>query len=391
MGVLVVIKSQQDRDQWIEALNDAGVQWTDFPGLPRIFRVEGVTTDTFPLKQHPGVESIEPDDLPVKGSEQTLSISATLSGASWAIARVIRRRAPWPTSRLQFPRNTYYRCERDGTGVDFYSFDSGIRTSHVEFGGRASSVYEYFSSGGAGDDNGHGSATSSCACGATVGVARGASLFSFKCLDSSNAGTNTSLISAISEALTHYAGRSGLNRPAVANLSLGGFGSAINTAIADMINAGIVVVASAGNDRIDLGTIDYFPAESDADVIVVGGVGAADIPYFRDAGGSNWGTRVDLSAPSQNIRAAISSGDSAYDQWAGTSFGCGFASGVVACMLEGHPRLTGRTQVQAVKAKLMANATTGKLANPGTFGITLPDRILYLNPNQAAPEPISGL
>ncbi|UWU17010.1 hypothetical protein N2599_29865 (plasmid) [Rhizobium sullae] len=59
-------------------------------------------------------------------------------------------------------------------------------------------------------------------------------------------------------------------------------------------------------------------------------------------------------------------------------------------MLQGHNRLTSRSQVQAVKAKLLANATTGKLRS--AFGLSpLPDKILYLDPNQAAPEPISGL
>lgn len=326
---------------------------------------------------------------------QALSLGADLSGANWGLARVIRRQPPWSTVRMGLPITTFFESERDGTGVDIYFIDSGIRTSHDEFGSRATNVYEAVSSGGLGDDNGHGTATASIACGATVGVARGAEIFSFKALDASNAISTTNWNSAIAEIMDHYASRAGTNRPAVVNASLF---SGAGISMGQFIDVGMVCVACVANDGADLATVAVNPAESDADVIAVGGIGAYDIPYYTSgAGRSNWGTRIDVSGPAQSLWAATNSGDSAYQLRSGTSFSTALVAGIVACMLQGHGRLTGadaaarRAKVVAVKDKLMSNATTGRLVNPAGWGITLPDRLLYLDPNQAAPEPISGL
>lgn len=385
-GVLVVIRESADREAWLTALTATGLAFTEFDALHRIFRVDGVTPATFPLRRSRMVVSVEPDDLPIRGAEQALAIDAALSGASWGIARVIRRRPPWPVTRLQFPRTTYFRCERDGTGVDIYSIDSGVLATHDEFTGRVTNVY------GGTDQYEHGTFVMGCAAGATVGIARGALIFSFRVLDSSGAGTNTDLINGLNAALSHYTGRAGTNRPAVVNMSLVGASSTINSAVSSLISAGMVVVACAGNVKQDLGTVNAFPAESDPDILVIGGIGPADLPYYAHAGGSNYGTRVDVNAPSQALYACGISSDSAYVTGPnGTSFGTGYASGVVACLLQGHPRLTTRAKVQAVRAHVLSTATTGRLRSAPSLGLTLPDRLLYLDPNQTAPETIAGL
>jgi len=45
--------------------------------------------------------------------------------------------------------------------------------------------------------------------------------------------------------------------------------------------------------------------------------------------------------------------------------------------------------VEAVRAHVIATATTGHLKN--AFGMTLPDRIAYLRPDIEPPEAIPGL
>lgn len=386
-AILVVIRPDQDRDAWMAAMRDAGLAFAEFSALPRIFRVEGVTIATFPLVNHPGYEIIEPADMEIRGAaQQDFVLDKYLTTANWSIARIIRRRAPWPTNfRASFPQNAYFRCMRDGTGVDVYVIDSGIRATHAEFGGRAANVYD---ATGVGPAYFHGTAMASCAAGASVGLARAASLFSFQCLDASNAGTASEVISAMNQALTHYNNRAGLNRPAVVNMSLQLSSSSISAAVTSLIDAGMVVVACAGNFKNDLGTSNMYPAESDADVIVVGGTTAADIPYYIDDSGTNYGTRVDVSAPSQHNYFAYNISDSAFGWGFGTSFGCAYASGVVACLLQGKSRLTTRAQVQAVRSHVMNTATTGKVRS--TPQQVLPDRLLYLNPDLAF-EAIPGL
>lgn len=324
-------------------------------------------------------------------ADQSITIDSAFSTGSWGIARVIRRSAPWNVDRLTHPTYTYYRCARDGTGVDIYDLDTGIDTSHVEFGGRATNLTEVVSSGGAGDDHGHGTAVASAAIGATVGIARGANLFGVKVLDSSNTGTMTNIATGLANVLTHYNGRS---NPAVCILPLqnSAADASVTTAIGNLLNAGMVVVSVAGNGMTDLGASDQQPAEADADIVIVGGIGMGDLPYFRGDSGTGYGTPVEILAPAQALylaRAAVSGGG--YTSGSnGNSFAAPMVAGAIACMLQGHSKLTTRTQVQAVVTHLLAQATTGKLRT--AWGLSpLPDKILYLNPNTTAPETIAGI
>lgn len=54
----------------------------------------------------------------------------------------VQKPAPWNLDRIDehdWPLDGEYRFpESDGTGIDVYVMDSGIRASHEEFGGRAS-------------------------------------------------------------------------------------------------------------------------------------------------------------------------------------------------------------------------------------------------------------
>lgn len=368
---IVCIKKGRDRANFIQELQS--LNWRAVKGLPRHFIIEGVIPADFPLKDHEDVEAIYDGDAEVKHCLQPLTLDAELEDDSWAIARVIRRNPPWNKNHIVHPFETYFRCVRDGTGVDYYTLDTGIRLDHDEFGGRATNVYEFHSSGGLGDDNGHGTATSSIACGSTVGIARGALLFSFKCFNSAGSGSGTAIVTAAGEALDFYNSR---NRPAVVNLSfVGGLAESITE---DMIDAGMVLVAAAGNTKTDMDTTSVLPAEW-PDVIGVGGSAMADTPYYQGEFGTNYGSNIDVVAPAQNIRHAWRTSSSDYKKGNGTSLACPLASGIVACMLQGYRKLTSRAQVQEVVLKLKANASTGQVVN--AYGITLPDRMLYVDPD----------
>lgn len=93
--------------------------------------------------------------------------------------------------------------------------------------------------------------------------------------------------------------------------------------------------------------------------------------------GTGWGSEVDILAPAQHIWMADKATDG-FMQWSGGSWAVPLTAGVIACMLQGHARLTTRAEVQALNTKLIANATTG-LLRPA-YGYTLPDKVLYLDP-----------
>lgn len=388
----ILVSLTCDCCDFIERVRSLGFTAERIKGLPRHLLIQGTTLAGFPLRNDPEVESMSDAMQPRRAPLQDITLDATLSAGSWALPRIIRRRAPWDVDRLLHPIETYFDSARDGTGVDIYFADTGIDLDHPEFDGRATNVYEYVSSGGAGDNNGHGTLTASAAGGQTTGVAPGSLLWSFKSAAADATNTDLSLVTALGEMLDHYNDRSATNRPAVVNLSIHPSHSAtVRSAIGDLIDAGMVCVQSAGNEMVLL-TSGAHPVAFTTDSIIVGGSGMADIPYYASGDGTCFGAAVHILAPGQAVYAAAATvrGVGDFEVRRGTSISAPFTAGVLACMLEGHPRLTTRSQVQAVRTKLLANGTTGKFRDG--FGLTpLPDLLLYLDPAQTAPEPISGL
>jgi subtilisin family serine protease len=215
-------------------------------------------------------------------------------------------------------------------------------------------------------------------------------------LNSSNFGSATGILNAVQEAVDFSAVRP---NPAVLNFSIVGDSAGVNAALDSAIDAGIVVVICAGNDGLDLGTIDGGFAEEIPDSIVVGGLEWRDGPYyiFPAATGSfpgisctRYGSRVDVSAPSQWVKGATNTGDSNYIPLFGTSFGCAFTSGVVACLLQGQTKPTTRAQVQAVRTYIQ-NSAQADVQNASHTPVQLPNRRLYLDPTLTPPVTIPGL
>jgi serine protease len=137
----------------------------------------------------------------------------------------------------------------------------------------------------------------------------------------------------------------------VINLSLGGEGAcdaAIQEAIDDALAQGSVVVVAAGNDAADATT---FAPASCSGVITVGATARSG----DRASYSNFGNRVDLSAPGGDFPAgslmvstgndgAAAPGNATYTHAAGTSFASPLVAGTVSLMLARNPLLTpGRT------------------------------------------------
>lgn len=372
--LIIVVK---DADVF-DALAAAGVE---VKRLKRIINTAIVWGDPYFIVDFPGVISAEIDQKNQSPVDEASIVFSDMSGGPWALARICRRTPPWNVHHIVHPISTFYRHQVDGTGVDIYFCDSGIDTSHIEFEGRATNVFEYVSSGGAGDDNGHGTLTAAAAGGATLGCAKGSLLWSFKSANVSASNTDSALIVCIDEILDHYESRSGTGRPAVCNLSIHPSHSAtVRSGISAMIDAGITCVVSAGNDMVN---VDSYALLSDPDILVVGGLNIADLPYWVQIDGTNFGNRVDILAPAQGLKVAAAAvrGKGEYEVRRGTSIAAPYVSGVAACMLQGHSRLTSRYQVQALREYLLAEATVGRKRDD--YGLSpLPDRIVYLDPTK---------
>ncbi|WP_082332148.1 S8 family peptidase [Idiomarina abyssalis] len=153
-------------------------------------------------------------------------------------------------------------------------------------------------------------------------------------------------------------------KPAVVNMSLGGdFSSAQNAAIQDVVNSGITVVVSAGNDNTD--ACNQSPASA-PDALTVGATEKDD----DRASYSNYGTCLDLFAPGSNILSATNSSNTASARKYGTSMAAPHVAGAVANYLEKNPTATPAD----VRKGIVDNASLNKVNGPGSGS---PNRLLY--------------
>lgn len=391
--VIVVLKSPDLAEEFLADARAAGMNPLPFPGLPRHFRLPGVSPVGFPFAHHPAVETWDDGEAELTpAATQNVSLNADMLGTGgWAAARCIRRRDPWAPSRA-FPRTSTFDAKRTGAGVDIFIIDSGVEYTHPEFGGRVNQYWHYSSSYAEAelDGSGHGSHCLGLALGRTVGIAREARGHSMKFYHADSGAGGTRAVAAMGAILSQYNAQADDDRPAVMFMSWSGFLSTIDAAVTDLINAGIVCCYPAGNEATDITASVIRPAESDPDTIVCGGIQINDTAYYTPSTttgefGTNFSpTDVDILAPAQvTMSVNRASAGGGYRTGSGTSYATPMVAGVVACMLQGYKRLTTRAQVQAVKQRLLDNATTGALKplskKDGTL-FDLPDRILYLDP-----------
>ncbi|MEK6777554.1 MAG: S8 family serine peptidase [bacterium] len=127
------------------------------------------------------------------------------------------------------------------------------------------------------------------------------------------------------------------NGAKVINCSWGGtaYSAALESAFQDVLNAGFLVVTSAGNSGEDTDTKTHYPSNYDFPNII--SVTASDkndsLSYF-----SNYGqTTVDLAAPGSSIYTTIPDGGYAY--FSGTSASTPFVTGAAALALSVDPGL----------------------------------------------------
>ncbi|MEU9410486.1 S8 family peptidase [Streptomyces sp. NPDC048281] len=269
---------------------------------------------------------------------------------SWGLDRV---------DQAGLPLNGAYTSPGSaGAGVTVYVIDTGVRITHAHFGGRASYGWDFVGNDrSAGDGNGHGTHVAGIIAGTRYGVAKKARIVSVRVLDDTGSGTTAQVIAGVDWVTAHA------RRPAVANLSLGGYHSAqLDTAVRNSIKAGVTYTVAAGNDGLPAAR--YSPA----DVSQALTVGATDRTDTRP-GFSDYGSAVDLFAPGVAITSDANASDTARATCSGTSMAAPHVAGAAALYLAGH---RGATPAQVAGA-LIARAASGKVSDAGRGS---PNRLL---------------
>lgn len=296
------------------------------------------------LASDPRVLAIEPD--------QVMTASVTQSPVTWGLDRIDQRALPLSSS---------YTYTATGAGVTAYIIDTGVLLSHSEFGGRAVTGYDAVTAGGtAVDCNGHGTHVAGTVGGSTYGVAKQVRIVAVRVLDCSGSGTTSGVIAGIDwVTANHQAGQ-----PAVANMSLGGGAStALDNAVTNSINDGVVYAVAAGNSGAN--ACNASPARTAAAITV----GATDSTDTKPSW-SNYGKCLDLFAPGVSITSAWYTSTTATNTISGTSMATPHVAGVAALYLQGSPAST----PQQVRDGLVANGTPSVVKSAGSRS---PNVLLY--------------
>ena len=265
-----------------------------------------------------------------------------------------------------------YNMTTTGEGVNAYVIDTGIRTTHQEFEGRASSDWTAYGDS-AEDALGHGTHVAGTIGGKSFGVAPKVKLHAIKVLDDSGWGYDSDIISGI-----EYVAQNA-EKPAVANMSLGGTPhELLDNAVRNLVAAGVSVAVAAGNESADASTSS--PARVE-EALTVGSSDKGDgLSYF-----SNYGNLVDLFAPGGDITSATADSDEATATWSGTSMASPHVAGVVALFLEDNQNAS----PDEVAEKLLGEATKDSLSE---IQADSPNLLLYslfneVENQEPGPEP----
>jgi subtilisin family serine protease len=313
------------------------------------------------LRRNPNVAYVEPDGV----VEHFGGGTQPAPPAPWGLDRVDQRTLPLSAS---------YTWGTSGTGVHVYIVDTGIRTTHQDFGGRATWA---FSSVKGKDGNldtdchGHGTHVAGTVGGTRFGVAKEVQLYAVRVLDCSGSGTWSGVIAGIDWVTANH------RSPAVANMSLGGsYNQALNDAVAGSIASGVVYAVAAGNSTTDACT--FSPASTPA-ALTVGATTKLD----GQASYSNFGSCLDLSAPGTFVLSAYNRSDTDAVYLSGTSMAAPHVAGAAALYLETHPSASQAEATAALLGAATPNVVAGVPAGS-------PNQLLFVVESATAPAPPSG-
>ncbi|MET7545959.1 S8 family peptidase [Streptomyces sp. NBC_01724] len=222
--------------------------------------------------------------------------------------------------------HAYTYPDSAGEGVTAYVIDTGVRVTHKEFEGRATSGFDAVDNDDSADDgNGHGTHVAGTIAGATFGVAKKAKIVAVRVLDDSGSGTTEQVVAGIDWVTAHHEG------PSVANMSLGGGADpALDAAVQKAIASGVTFAVAAGNESADAS--EGSPARVPEAITV-----ASSTVDDEQSSFSNYGSVVDIYAPGSDITSSWNDSDDATNTISGTSMATPHVVGAAAVYLAGHP------------------------------------------------------
>jgi type VII secretion-associated serine protease mycosin len=260
--------------------------------------------------------------------------AGSIAGEPWALQRVL-------LSQLH--------AKYDGRGVTVAVIDSGVDDVNPQLKGAVRAGQDFLK--GSGNATG-GSTTDQVGHGTMVagviaarpdpdhrtgfeGIAPGATILAIRQNDGQGGATELTLAQAISYAVAQKAEVINISQDLTTQQGQpyqdDNPSSTLRVAVQHALDAGVVVVAAAGNENLSLPT---YPAA----IPGVIGVGASDRNDERADGFSETGKSVSVAAPGVDIVSTVPGGGQCVDN--GTSFAAPYVAGVAALLRQEYPKWT---------------------------------------------------
>ena len=346
---IVVMRSSDDLDgEEVEISRSGGRTEKRFSRAINALSVKVKHSEAGRIRNNPKVLFVELD-------QPMYALDTQSPSPSWGLDRIDQR---------TLPLNSTFTASAKGAGVNAYIVDTGISSTHVDFTGRMSAGFSSIIDGnGTNDCNGHGTHVAGTTAGSTYGIAKSATLIPVRVLDCIGSGTTSGVIAGLDWIVGHHTA----GTPAVANMSLGGGASAaLDAAVQNVINDGVVMAVAAGNDGLN--ACNYSPARA-ANAITVGSTTSTDARSTF----SNTGTCIDIFAPGSSITSAWIGNTTAISTISGTSMAAPHVAGVAAVLIGRFPTST----PAQIATMLRTSATPNVVTSAGTGS---PNYLLYLDP-----------
>lgn len=233
----------------------------------------------------------------------------------------------------------YYKLKAK-SNINIAVVDSGINYNHELLKYRVVRTKMDFSTDNTGDEMDKADHGTKVAGAIAKSTPSNVKLFGYKIFDKNLKGTSSGVVAALSYI------KQLKNKPDIINCSFttGGLGTVID----ELVDMGVTVVASAGNDGKK---VYKQPAIFDSVITV-----AATNQYGYAWSSSSYGSCVDISAPGVSVYTANFPGNNTYAQFAGTSMAAPLVSAAAAYVLMENKKYT----PEQVKQELIATATPFK-------------------------------